>query len=224
MRILLCIGARIPAVRSIYAAYNSSGGKWGDNNGNTRVADINAITRVSIIPCITLYRIYVHKPSKKKAGERGKKERMLYTYTSIHTHIYSKYILLYTYIGCGGPPSKWMDRHFRPFHSPFSYSVYNIYAVALPRDPPDFHFETGSDFMRCVYCLHVCECVCVLSYYTHCMVKKIKKRKSTVNREHAHTHTHTQVFRFQTVISIWYIITYIWHILLYRYASASRPP
>jgi len=127
-------------------------------------------------------------------------------------------------MGCGGPPSKWMDRHFRPFHSPFSYSVY--YAVALPRDPPDFHFETGSDFMRCVYtaytCVCVCVCVCIIILYT-LYGEKDKKRKSTVNRERAHTHTSISFPNRHQYI--WYIITYIWHIYIgtqVRHAHRSQ--
>lgn len=115
-----------------------------------------------------------------------------------------------------------MDRHFRPFHSPFSYSVY--YAVALPRDPPDFHFETGSDFMRCVYTAYTCVsvCVCIIILYT-LYGEKDKKRKSTVNRERAHT----QVFRFQTVISIYDILLHTFDIYIYigtqvRHAHRSQ--
>ena len=71
-----------------------------------------------------------------------------------------------------------------------SFTVFTVYvrAAALPRDPPDFHFETGSDFMRCVYFLHVCACVCVyiiILLYT-LYGEKDKKRKSTVNRERSH--------------------------------------
>lgn len=80
-----------------------------------------------------------------------------------------------------------MDRHFRPFHSPFA-------PRHLPRDPPDFHFETGSDFTYCaiimkkkkktyVHCTCI-PCVCMyaprvhyLSYTLYSVVKTKKKRK-----------------------------------------------
>jgi len=58
------------------------------------------------------------------------------------------------------PANEWIGISGRFIHR--FHSIY-VRAAALPRDPPDFHFETGSDFMRCVYFLHAC--VCVFVYY-----------------------------------------------------------
>jgi len=107
-----------------------------------------------------------------------------------------------------------------------SFTVFTVYvrAAALPRDPPDFHFETGSDFMRCVYFLRMCVCVCVrvLSYYnTHCMVKKIKREnRPLIASTHTRYIAHKYFVSKPSSVYIYYVrLAYI----IVR-KCASRPP
>lgn len=85
-----------------------------------------------------------------------------------------------------------------------------------PERPSRFSFRNRFRFhaMR----TRVCVYVCIIILYT-LYGEKDKKRKSTVNRERAHTHT--QVFRFQTVISIYDILLHTFDIYYYLYIGTQ---
>jgi len=111
---------------------------------------------------------------------------MLYTYTAqVYTHTHTRththtvnIIHIYIYIY----RLRWTAQQMNGSAFPaVSFTVFTVYvrAAVLPRDPPDFHFETGSDFMYSdAYIIVLLIYYCIYTLYG----EKDKKRKSTVNR------------------------------------------
>jgi len=158
---------------------------------------------------------------EKKAGERDEKDRMLYTYTQVYIHTYTyTYICLHIY---SIYRLRWTAQQMNGSAFPaVSFTVFTVCACCgSPGRPSRFSFRNRFRFhaMRILLthvCVCVCVCVCVLSYYyTHCMVKKIKRENRPLIAS-AHTRFIAHKYFVSKPSSVYIYYVRLAYIIIYR--------